>query len=59
VNGEQREQADGESDEDVRDVIEPMRLNYDRISARYGLPRCITAEDSSPADRVHGRGSIM
>jgi hypothetical protein len=24
-------------DEDVRDVIELMRLNYDRIVARYGL----------------------
>jgi Luciferase len=27
-----------ESDEDVRDVIALMRLNYDRIVARYGLP---------------------
>jgi Family of unknown function (DUF5519) len=26
-----------ETDEDVRDVIELMRLNYDRIVARYGL----------------------
>ena len=26
-----------DSDEDVRDVIELMRLNYDRIVARYGL----------------------
>jgi hypothetical protein len=26
-----------ETDEDVREVIELMRLNYDRIVARYGL----------------------
>jgi hypothetical protein len=26
-----------EDDDDVRDVIELMRLNYDRIVARYGL----------------------
>jgi len=26
-----------ETEEDVRDVIELMRLNYDRIVARYGL----------------------
>ena len=26
-----------ETDDDVRDVIELMRLNYDRIVARYGL----------------------
>ena len=26
-----------ESDEDVRDVIELMRLNYDRLVARYGI----------------------
>jgi Luciferase len=32
-----------ESDEDVRDVVELMRLNYDRIVARYGLLRSITA----------------
>jgi hypothetical protein len=25
-------------EEDVRDVIELLRLNYDRIVARYGLP---------------------
>ena len=31
-----------ETDEDVRDVIELMRLNYDRIVARYGL-RSISA----------------
>ena len=27
-----------ESDEDVRDVIELLRINYDRVVARYGLP---------------------
>lgn len=27
-----------ESDDDVRDVVELMRLNYDRIVARHGLP---------------------
>jgi Family of unknown function (DUF5519) len=26
-----------ESEDDVRDVIELMRLNYDRVVARYGL----------------------
>jgi Family of unknown function (DUF5519) len=26
------------SDDDVRDVIELMRLNYDRVVARYGAP---------------------
>jgi hypothetical protein len=26
------------TDEDVRDVIALMRLNYDRVVARYGLP---------------------
>lgn len=31
-----------ETDQDVRDVIELMRLNYDRIVARYGL-RSISA----------------
>ena len=32
-----------ESDEDVRDVIELMRLNYDRIVARYGISSRATA----------------
>jgi hypothetical protein len=32
-----------DSDEDVRDVIELMRLNYDRIVARYGLSSPATA----------------
>src|SRR5688572_403530 len=27
-----------EDEDDVRDVIELMRLNYDRVIARYGLP---------------------
>jgi len=31
-----------ETDEDIRDVIELMRLNYDRVIARYGL-RSISA----------------
>ena len=27
-----------EDDDDIRDVIELMRLNYDRVVARYGVP---------------------
>jgi Family of unknown function (DUF5519) len=27
-----------ENEADVRDVIEMMRMNYDRVVARYGLP---------------------
>jgi hypothetical protein len=27
-----------DGDEDVRDVIELLRLNYDRVVARHGLP---------------------
>lgn len=27
-----------ESEDDIRDVIELLRLNYDRVVARYGLP---------------------
>jgi hypothetical protein len=27
-----------DDEDDVRDVIDLMRLNYDRIVARYGLP---------------------
>jgi Family of unknown function (DUF5519) len=27
-----------DDEEDVRDVIELLRLNYDRVVARYGLP---------------------
>ena len=39
-----------DNDEDVRDVIELMRLNYDRIVARYGLssrPTAFSADASS------------
>ena len=32
-----------ESEDDVRDVIELMRLNYDRVVARYGLPAEVEA----------------
>jgi len=32
-----------EDDDDVRDVIELMRLNYDRVVARYGLSSPATA----------------
>jgi hypothetical protein len=32
-----------DEDDDVRDVIELMRLNYDRIVARYGLSSPATA----------------
>ncbi len=32
-----------DTDDDVRDVIELMRLNYDRIVARYGLSSPATA----------------
>ena len=32
-----------DDDDDVRDVIELMRLNYDRIVARYGLSSPATA----------------
>jgi hypothetical protein len=32
-----------DSDDDVHDVIELMRLNYDRIVARYGLSSPATA----------------
>jgi hypothetical protein len=31
-----------ETDEDVRDVIALMRLNYDRVVERYGLPAEVT-----------------
>jgi hypothetical protein len=27
-----------ENEDDVREVIELLRLNYDRVVARYGLP---------------------
>ena len=32
-----------DDDDDVRDVIELMRLNYDRVVARYGLSSPATA----------------
>ena len=32
-----------DTDDDVRDVIELMRLNYDRIVARYGISSPATA----------------
>jgi len=35
-----------EAEADVRDVIELMRLNYDRIVARYGLPAAAAEEVS-------------
>jgi hypothetical protein len=31
-----------EDQDDVRDVIELLRLNYDRIVARHGLPTAVT-----------------
>jgi hypothetical protein len=39
-----------EGENDVRDVIELMRLNYDRVVARHGLPTGERySEDRSPA----------
>jgi len=32
-----------EGEDDVRDVIELMRINYDRVSERYGLPEAAAA----------------
>ncbi|HWI06528.1 MAG TPA: luciferase family protein [Solirubrobacteraceae bacterium] len=43
-----------ESDEDVRDVIELIRLNYDRAVARHGLPR--QAPDATDAERRMATG---
>ena len=37
-----------EDDADVRDVIELLRLNYDRAVARHGLPEPGTAEQTTP-----------
>ena len=34
-----------EDEDDIRDVIRLLRLNYDRVIARHGLP----AEAGSPA----------
>jgi hypothetical protein len=36
-----------ENDDDVTDVIALLRLNYDRVIERYGVP----SEDSTAADR--------
>lgn len=38
-----------EGDDDVRDVIEMMRLNYERIVARHGVPRDANATAGPPA----------
>jgi hypothetical protein len=35
-----------EDDADVRDVIALLRLNYDRVVARYGLPAEATTADT-------------
>jgi hypothetical protein len=35
-------------EDDVRDVIELLRLNYDRVVARYGLPEAPITEQPSP-----------
>jgi hypothetical protein len=32
-----------ENEDDVRDVIALLRLNYDRVAARYGLPEAARA----------------
>jgi hypothetical protein len=32
-------------DDDVRDVIELLRLNYDRVVARHGLPEATASTD--------------
>ena len=39
-----------ESDDDVRDVIRLIRLNYDRAIARHGLP----GEDGEPSTAIDG-----
>ena len=39
-----------EDEADVRDVIELLRLNYDRVVARYGLP-----EEARKTEPQHGR----
>jgi hypothetical protein len=44
-----------ETDDDVRDVIELMRINYDRVTARHGAPRRAGSTGHSPAGRT-GRG---
>lgn len=42
-----------ESDADVDEVIALLRLNYDRVIERYGLPK----EDDGTADGAAGAGS--
>jgi Family of unknown function (DUF5519) len=37
-----------DDEDDVRDVIELLRLNYDRVVARYGLPEAPITEQPSP-----------
>jgi hypothetical protein len=32
-----------ETDDDVRDVIELLRVNYDRVVAKHGLPEGVTS----------------
>ena len=39
-----------ESEDDVRDVIELMRLNYDRVVARHGLPAVPGLTPSAPQE---------
>jgi hypothetical protein len=37
-----------DDEDDVRDVIELLRLNYDRVVARYGLPEAPITEQPPP-----------
>jgi hypothetical protein len=39
------------NEEDVRDVIELLRLSYDRVVARYGLP-----DEATGSERAAARG---
>jgi hypothetical protein len=38
-----------ESEDDVQDVIRLMRLNYDRVVPRYGMPEDTDARAAGPA----------
>jgi hypothetical protein len=38
-----------ENEDDVRDVIELLRLNYERVVSRYGLPDEPSRPEPSPA----------
>ena len=40
-----------ENDDDIRDVIRLLRLNYDRVVDRYGLPGEATESESTTAVR--------